>query len=130
MQGFRVAWRGQDLFDSIEEEGMTLGARACYRIACELVSSIRCAINGYVPEPRQDDSWASLEFSNLGERVRCVVAMQDENDYSIDVSCVQSLLRTLFGKKPPDVRAENFAIVKNALAKNVRFEILAEERVV
>lgn len=68
MYEFRIAWRGHDLFDSVEHEGMTLAARACYRIACEIASTIRSSVSGYVPEPWQDDSWASLTFSNLGQR--------------------------------------------------------------
>lgn len=55
--------------------------------------------------------------------VRCVVAMQDENDYAISVSCIQSLFWSLIGKRPPEVSAENIAIVKNAFATNPRFEI-------
>ena len=123
---FRAAWRGHDLFDSVEQDGMTLGARACYWLACEIVSAIRTSVKGHVPEPWQEGSWASLEFSNLGQRVRCVVAMQDENDYAISVSGVQGWFWSLIGKRSPDVSAENAAIIKNALAKNPRFEILDE----
>ena len=130
MEEFRIAWRGHDLFDSVEEEGMTLGARACYHIACELASAIRCDVEGYVPEPWQDDSWALLEFPNLGQRVRCVVAMQDENDYSISVSCGQSIFRSLFGRRPPDVCDENVTVVRNALVSNNRFQILRDKETV
>ena len=106
---------------------MTLTARACYWIACELVSEIRSDIGRYVPEPWQGDGWASFEFTNLGQRIRCVVALQDENDHSITVQYEQSLLRSLLGKHPSEVCDENLAIVRNALAKNQRIEMLSEK---
>ena len=124
---FRIAWRGLDLYDSIEEEGMTLTARACYRIACELVSGIRVLISGYVPEPWQDDAWASLDFPNLGQRIRCVVSLQDDNDYSISVTCTQGLLRSLIGRKSPPVNPKNIEIVRKAIEANDRIEILNKE---
>jgi len=121
---FRIAWRGLDLYDSIEEEGMTLTARACYRIACELASSIGKHIAGYIPGPWQDDAWASLDFPNLGQKVRCIVSLQADNDYSIDISCLQGLLRTLTGRQSPPVDPRNVEIVRKALESNERFHIL------
>ena len=123
---FRVAWRGQDLSDSIEEEGMTLGSRAAVRIAWEIVSSLRNKISTYVPEPSQEDSWASFEFSNSGQRVSCGIAEQEENEYSVTVGCAQGLLRSLFGAKAPPVDAVNIDLVREALSENPRFEILGE----
>jgi hypothetical protein len=128
MHEFRFAWRGQDLFDSVEYEGMVLTSRACYWMACELVFSIRGIVKNYGPEPWQDVGWASCEFSHLGQRIRCVVAMQDENEYSVNVSCVQGLLGTLVGRRPPEIRPESVALVRNALNSNPRFEVLASER--
>jgi hypothetical protein len=124
MQEYRIAWRGLDLYDSIEQEGMTLTSRACYRIACEIVSLLRGYISGYIPEPSQDDGWASLEFPNLGQRVKCVVSFQDENDYSVTVDCFQGILRSLMGRKPPEIKHETLELVRRALSENPRIEIL------
>ncbi|MEW6366083.1 MAG: hypothetical protein AB1714_15750 [Acidobacteriota bacterium] len=101
MREFRVAWRGVDLYDSIEDDGMALTARACHHIACEIVSSIGSSIRDHVPEAWREDSWASLEFQNLGQRVRCVLALRDENDYSVSVGCVKGMFRSLIGRKAP-----------------------------
>ena len=106
MSEFRTAWKGVDLFDSIEEEGMTLTARACCRIAGEVVSALRGTLTSYVPEPYQEDGWATFYFTHLGQRIRCVVSMQGDNDYSITVSTTQSLMRTVFGCRAPAVKLE------------------------
>lgn len=126
MTVFRLAWRGSDLYDSIEEDGMTLGARACYRIACEIVSAVRASVDGYVPEPLQEDSWAFFEFPNLRQRVQCHVALQDENDYSVDVGCARSLLQFITARERPEILPGNVETIRNALKTNPRFEVLAE----
>lgn len=122
----RIAWKGADLFDSIEEDGMTLTARACYHMACEIASAVRRSVSSYVPEPWQDNGWASGEFSNEGQRVRFVISMEDENKYVVSTYTVQGLLRTLFGRKAPAIHNENVRIVTEAIRSNPRFEILAE----
>jgi hypothetical protein len=74
-------WGGEDLFESDEDEGMTLTARACYRAACEAVSLLRIGIkNTSISEPTQEDGWA---YFNLPINVACTVVwlLVDEKEH-------------------------------------------------
>lgn len=124
MSVFRIAWQGPDLYDSIEEEGMTLTARACHRICGELVSGLRRHLDTPMREPWQDDCWASFEFVNLGQNVSVVVSLMDENDYSIAVEVRRGIFGSLLGGRSGEVKAENIGLIGDVLRENARLIIL------
>lgn len=125
MRELRLAWRGPDLFDSIEEEGMALSARASQRVACEIVSTLRLALGISIAEPLQEDSWSSFDFSLDRTGVRCAVSFADEDEYLVALAPAAGLLRALFGRRASPLDPRLVDRVREALAANPRLELLA-----
>ena len=106
-------WNGPNLFDTVEDEAMTLTMRAVYRVACEAVSLVRNYYRPrrlrdspppYIREPIQDDAWVTFTIPLESRVIDCCVNWVPEGDesrYAFQFSEPRGCLGSLLTRKRP-----------------------------